>query len=52
MRITVVGAVLIVAAVAVGVLLILALQQHVNEFGEQESSSPRRNPPSPNGPST
>jgi hypothetical protein len=44
MRITVVGAILIVAAVAAGVLLFLALKEDTNGIGEQNSGS-QQNPP-------
>jgi hypothetical protein len=45
MKITVVGAVLIIAAVAAGVLLLLALKEHANEIGEPQSGDSQQNPP-------
>jgi hypothetical protein len=49
MRITVVGAVLIVAAVAAGVLLLLALNEHMKGIGEQQNGGSQQDPPLQNG---
>jgi hypothetical protein len=49
MRITVVGAVLIVAAVAAGVILILALKEYTNGIGEQQNDGAQQNPSLQNG---
>jgi len=49
MRITVVGAILIIAAVAAGVVLILALKEHTNGVGEQQSGGSQPNPSLQNG---
>jgi hypothetical protein len=45
MRITVVGAILIVAAVVAGVLLFLALDQTHNRSTNKENSDPARDQP-------
>jgi hypothetical protein len=52
MRITVVGAILIVAAVAAGVLLLLALKEHMNDVGEPQNSGSQQNPSLQDGTST
>jgi hypothetical protein len=44
MRITVVGVILIVAAVAAGVLLLLVLTEHTNEIGEPQSGGSQQDP--------
>jgi len=49
MRITVVGAVLIVAAVAAGVLLFLALNEHMKGIGEQQNGGSQQDPSLQNG---
>ena len=52
MKITVVGAILIVAAVAAGVFLFFALKDHTNGIGEQQSGGSLQNPSLQNGLST
>lgn len=52
MRITVVGAILIVAVVAAGVLLWLALTEHTNEIGEQQGGGTQHDPSLPDPTST
>jgi hypothetical protein len=47
-----VGAILIVAAVAAGVLLLLALKEHTNEVGEPQNSGSQQNPSLQDGTST
>ena len=49
MRITIVGAILIVAAVAAGVLLFLALTEHTNGIGEQQNGGSQQGPSLQNG---
>ncbi len=49
MRITVVGAILIVAAVAAGVLLLLTLNEHMNGIGEQQNGGSQPDPSTQNG---
>lgn len=49
MRITVVGAILIVAAVAAGVLLFLALNEHMKGTGEQQNGDSQQDPSVQNG---
>lgn len=49
MRITVVGTILIVAAVAAGVLLFLALNEHMKGLGEQQNGGSPQDPSPQNG---
>ena len=49
MRITVIGAVLIVAAVAAGVLLFLTLNEHMKGIGEQKNGGSQQGPSLQNG---
>jgi hypothetical protein len=49
MRITVVGAILIVAAVAAGVFLFLALKENAKRSDEQQNGGSQQSPPFQNG---
>jgi hypothetical protein len=49
MRITVVGAGLIVVAVATGVLLFLALNEHMKGTGERQNGGSQQDPSLQNG---
>lgn len=52
MRITVLGAVLIIAAVAASVFLLLVLKEHIDAVSESEIDRPQQNPFLPNELST